>query len=240
MNTRLLNLAPLLIVVGVVGYAAYSIRPADPGAIPAQTPSSAPGDQAARAGVQLAGTEEPDPSVPGKPPKKSRDPFRTVAEIEAAARPKSTADSARKTASPPKKTQIKNEDKPPPSGPYAAKVQVLTLNATFLQGRDELAVIDGRIYRTGQSLEGTEGARIPLRVTKVSASQVILQAGDTRYSLGYPALGETARAPAPVASRVPATAGPSCAMVALPGLNLNALDAETEAVVEQLFRAGKQ
>jgi hypothetical protein len=242
-NDKLLKLVPLLIVIGVLGYSAYSIHPADPEHLPTPagpTPSAV--EKTAEAGGQAAGTEQPTPARSAIVPRKARDPFRTRAEIEALSKAQVKRVAARKSARPASKEQSKDEDEntpspppPPPVDPYIAKVRALALNATFLQGRDELAVIDGRIYRIGQSLEGTKGARIPLRVTKVSTSQVILQAGDKRYSLGYRALGETARAPAPVASRVPATAGPSRAMMPLPGLNPYALDAQTQALIDRLW-----
>lgn len=70
--------------------------------------------------------------------------------------------------------------------PFLAEITGMTLNATFLQGRTQMAVIDGRLYRKGQSLTEDDDGKPPLILTEVFANRVILQAGRTRYALAYP------------------------------------------------------
>ena len=64
----------------------------------------------------------------------------------------------------------------------------LKLDATFLQGRDQLAIINGRIYHKGQKLvlPGDDDSRPPLVVLFVKPTGVILRGGGKNYLLGYP------------------------------------------------------
>ena len=82
------------------------------------------------------------------------------------------------------------------SDPYAELVQGMTLNATLLQGRTQIAVINGRIYNAGQHLGDRDGQPSPLALTKVFANKVILEAGGKHYVLAYPDNFDT-----PVAAR---------------------------------------
>lgn len=70
--------------------------------------------------------------------------------------------------------------------PNTAIVERLTLNATLLQGRTQLAVISGRVYRAGQHLDDRSGQPSPLALTKVFAKKVVLEAGGKHYVLAYP------------------------------------------------------
>ena len=68
-------------------------------------------------------------------------------------------------------------------------VRGLKLDATFLQGRDQMAMINGRVYSKGQSLllDGNLGDSSPtLVVVNVLPAKVILGSGDRNYVLGYP------------------------------------------------------
>ncbi len=76
----------------------------------------------------------------------------------------------------------------PTSDPLADIVAGLSLDATFLQGRDQLAIINGRIYHKGQELElpGDDESRPALLVLFVKPTGVILKGGGKNYLLGYP------------------------------------------------------
>jgi hypothetical protein len=76
----------------------------------------------------------------------------------------------------------------PERDPLADIVAGLTLNATIIQGRDQFAIIDGRIYNRGQRLilPGEDPSRPPLVVLFVNRTGVILRGGAKNYTLAYP------------------------------------------------------
>jgi hypothetical protein len=109
----------------------------------------------------------------GGDPGRTRDPFVVAARPEAAA----AATAARATPPP-----------APPSDPLADVVAGLSLDATFIQGRDQLAIINGRIYQKGQTLTlpgPADASRPPLSVLFVRPTGVLLKGGDKNYLLGY-------------------------------------------------------
>jgi hypothetical protein len=68
-------------------------------------------------------------------------------------------------------------------------VQGLKLDATFLRGRDEMAIINGRVYSKGEHLiihAASDDSLPPLIVVSVLPSKVSLRGGDKDYVLGYP------------------------------------------------------
>jgi hypothetical protein len=173
-DVKLLKLMPLLTVVGFLAYAAYSIESAPP----STTSSGAgPSSDASRISATDPRTSSSSPMAGAPAPDSStRDPFRTeAAEAEAAA-----------------KLSAKELDPPPPPppasppDPYAAIVQQLVLNATFRQGRTRMAIINGRLYRQGQHLKGSDATPSPLFVADVLPMEVVLQANGRRYVLAYP------------------------------------------------------
>ena len=78
------------------------------------------------------------------------------------------------------------------SDPIAVLVQEMSLKATFIQGRDQIVIIDGRMYSKGQQLlldvedDSGKSSSTSLLVARVMPTKVILQAGNTQYELGYP------------------------------------------------------
>ena len=70
--------------------------------------------------------------------------------------------------------------------PSLVALEGLTLDATFLQGRTQMAIIDGRIYEPGQNLVGANDEPSPLIITQVFMNKVIFQDGGKRYYLAYP------------------------------------------------------
>jgi len=166
MNTvKLLKLVPMLTMVTFLAYSAYSIH--------ASLPEPAVGQSDAVKGLEIMANDILDAS----------------------------AATARSLASESLRNPFQVRTKPglskpqdvaaldPESDPLAEIVQDLTLDATFLQGRDQIAIIDGRIYSKGQYLflEGDSGKSLSsLWVASVSPVKVILQADGRSYELGYP------------------------------------------------------
>ncbi len=161
---RLIKLLPNLLLVGALGYCGSAIQ------------SEAPG--AARADVQKGlelmvsdlMTEGSEAAV--KFEGKLRDPFWAA-----------VAASATREAAP--------EEHPVAAGADALAefVRGLSLDATMIHGRDQLAVIDGRIYARGQRLPVPEDVSVPgqeLQVFAVTRTGVLLKGGGKNYMLGYP------------------------------------------------------
>ncbi len=77
----------------------------------------------------------------------------------------------------------------PETDPLYEIVHSLSLGATFLQGKTQIAIINGRMYKQGEHLIlERDGEKVPssLFIEKVQAQRVTLRARDTKYELGYP------------------------------------------------------
>jgi hypothetical protein len=77
----------------------------------------------------------------------------------------------------------------PETDPLSDFVRSLSLGATFLQGKTQIAIINGRMYKQGEHLIlEHEGEKVPspLFIEKVKMHGVTLRAHDTKYELGYP------------------------------------------------------
>ena len=77
----------------------------------------------------------------------------------------------------------------PESDPLAGLVQGLSLDAPFLQGNAQIAIINGRMYHQGEHLllRGDTGKSYsPLYVQQVHSQRVTLMAHKKSYELGYP------------------------------------------------------
>jgi hypothetical protein len=165
-SASLMKRAPTLIMVVSLTYACYKIHAILPGA-------GAGGNELAKGlDVMLndalkAGAED----VRALSRDALRDPFR--------AKPK-TIDASKSqevTASDPDKDAL------------AELVQGLSLDATFLQGKSQIAIISGRMYHQGQHLlVQADGGKTysPLYVENVQVQRVTLMAHNKRYELAYP------------------------------------------------------
>jgi hypothetical protein len=170
MNThKLINLLPILIMSASLGFATYSVQPVS--SVPTLIERAPGGKQVVSKDARtiVAGSaargRPPAPQTPG------RDPFQPPG------KPTRAGEAAELANSP---------SDQPPSDPYRDVVRNLTLNATFLQGPTQMAVIDGRIYEQGQHLGEPDGKPSPLLVAQVLPNKVILHAGGKRYLLTYP------------------------------------------------------
>jgi hypothetical protein len=165
MNPRkLLKLAPTAVLLAFLGYTGFSLQATMPGVAEREEELAKGLDVLVK---DLIAAHAPGGDDPGR----TRDPFvpvaRPVPEAEVAAR----------------------EDAPSASDPLAETVAGLSLEATFIQGRDQMAVINGRMYRKGQHLalpdDGKE-ALPPLTLLFVKQTGVVLRGGGKNYNLGYP------------------------------------------------------
>lgn len=74
----------------------------------------------------------------------------------------------------------------PESDPMLDVIGQLTLNATLIQGRNQLAVISGKTYAAGQPIKDSNGEPLGVSLTKVFADKVVLQGESRHYVLAYP------------------------------------------------------
>jgi hypothetical protein len=159
---RLIKLAPTAILLAFVGYASASLH----GTLPDSGATQAELTKGLDVMVQDLATD----SAAALKQVKLRDPFLPAAPAaaEVAARPDAPA--------------------PSKADPLAEIVAGLSLDATFIQGRDQLAIIDGRIYKKGQRLvlRGDDESSPTLDVVFVKPTGVILRGDGRNYFLQYP------------------------------------------------------
>ncbi|MFI5454614.1 MAG: hypothetical protein ACHRXM_04110 [Isosphaerales bacterium] len=191
MNTvKLLKLAPMLIMIAFLAYTVYSIH--------ASLPAPTAGQSDPKKGLEIMVDDVLNASAATARSLASeglRNPFLVRT----------------------KPGMLESQDVAaldPVTVPLAEIVRGLTLEATFLQGRDQMAIIDGRVYSQGQHLflEGDAGdagkSVSELSVASVLPAKVILQGGGQNYELSYPdQLGrradKTRRAGAPSGGQPP-------------------------------------
>jgi hypothetical protein len=166
-TVKLLKLAPTLIMTAVMAFSMYSINPQVPPGSVSSSPGTAP---------TSSGGDRPDPGTHQVSDavatglKRGRNPFVVLFR--------------------PGRVDQPGVDPTMGSGarvdPYLALVQGLTLNATFVQGKTQIASINGRLYERGQYMEGSGDERSLLVVVQVTPAEVVLEANGRRYRLGYP------------------------------------------------------
>jgi hypothetical protein len=158
---RLLRFAPTLVILGAMIYAGQAINEilASRPALPSEAPSAA----LARMGLDaLAGEPEADVLAI----RRLRDPFNLDAKSAEAAGEKGGAKAAL-------------EDR------LADFVERAVLNATILQGETRLAVIDGKLYKQGESVPVAGRGAPPLVVKAVRRHEVELGAEGRSFTLSY-------------------------------------------------------
>jgi hypothetical protein len=160
---KLLNLAPTLILVAFLAYAGHAIH------VSADDPDAGPSTLAKELDAMAQDVRNTANAIEGDLAGALRDPFQI----------------------PPKPVAVEpmpQENASDEVDRIAEIVQGLKLDATFLQGRDPLAIIDGRIYARGQELrvDVDAGTDLPsLMVVNILPSKVILRGGNRSYVLGY-------------------------------------------------------
>jgi len=163
---KLIKLAPMLMLVAFLAYAGYSIHAS------ADDPAEDQSGLVKDLDTVVQDVLTPGNAVEGGLAGALRDPFQVSLKPGAVAgAPKSQDDASLD------------------SDLLAEIVQGLKLDATFLQGRDQMAIINGRVYSKGQHLliDANSGKSLsPLVVVGVLPAKVTLRGGDKDYVLGYP------------------------------------------------------
>jgi hypothetical protein len=165
---KLLKFLPMLIMIASLAYAIYSMQSVRISPEPASRKSSEK-----QASVKGPHSEVAAPRAKTTEQERSRwprDPFQVASRTASANVTKDTTGGS--SAS----TEV---------DPYPGMIQGFTLSATFIQGKTEIAIINGRIYEKGQRISGAGDEPLPLTVAGVLAKEVILQAGSNRYMLPY-------------------------------------------------------
>jgi hypothetical protein len=163
MNTaKLLRHLPTLMMVVGLAYASYKIHATvpDPGAGRTEL---AKGLDVMMKDVLDAGTQEVRALA--------RDPFRT------GPKPADAAKAAEAALVDPEKD------------PLFDFVHSLSLDATFLQGKTQIAIINGHMYKQGEHLileDNGDKVPSPLFIERVQPHRVTLRAHETNYELSYP------------------------------------------------------
>jgi hypothetical protein len=87
----------------------------------------------------------------------------------------------------------------------AELIGTLKLQGTFIQGQRRIAVIDGRTYEQGQTLEAAEGGGEPLVLDQVFQHGVTVRHKQRRYQLTYgaPSDASIVSVSAPMAGHIP-------------------------------------
>jgi hypothetical protein len=162
--SKVIAFAPTVILLAFLGYSAYSLQSALPGASEKKDELSKGLDLMLQDIVTASRDAKEDLD-------RMRDPFLPVRP------PEEVKEVAPETAALPE------------SDGLAEIIAGLSLDATFLQGKDQLAIINGRIYHKGQSLDfkGNDDKTKPsLVVVYVKPTSVLLRGGGKNYVLGYP------------------------------------------------------
>jgi hypothetical protein len=163
---KLIKLAPTSILVGVLGYALYSMESGIPEAVEKQAEMQKGLEKMVE--DMLAEGSTAATKLEGK----LRDPFWVAPAPRA-----------------PQEAPVMELPGSPEADELAEIVRGMALEATFLQGRDQLAVIDGRIYSRGQriAIPGNDSAPgRSMQVVAITRTGVLLKGGDKHYNLGYP------------------------------------------------------
>jgi hypothetical protein len=163
-TAKLINLLPMLIMVTFLGYTGYSIHAS------AGDPAGGESGLEKDLDSMLQNMIAVGDAIADSTSSAFRNPFQVRSQPAAVAH---------------------SDDVPPdPAVDTTAEiVQRLKLGATFVQGRDQMAIIDGRIYSKGQHLliDGGSGkSSATLTVINILPEKVILHGGDKNYVLGYP------------------------------------------------------
>ncbi len=164
---KLLNLAPIMIMIAVLVYASSSIHTSTDNSV-AGPSGLTKGADAVVHGIVTAGDAVAQ-GLGGL-----RDPFYVRLKHGAVADTPQSQDVA--TLGPSLDT-------------LAEIVQGLTLGATFVKGAEQMAIINGQVYHRGQHLlldGASDQSPSPLLVFNVLPTKVVLEANGKYFVLGYP------------------------------------------------------
>jgi hypothetical protein len=181
-----LKQAPTLIVIGVMGLAAWPALFPEGGSPPpkgtTQPPSKAEGSPL------VVGASERDPFQVARPPGAKA----ILAATSSSSGPAAAASVLEKPVAPP--TIPADED------------QVLSrmkLGGTHITGREKLVIINDKVYTRGDQLREADGSLLPYVISEIRKDHTVLRRGRRDYVLGFSNVAGTgmARVEAPVLAK---------------------------------------
>lgn len=165
MLTKYLKQAPTFLVIGVTGFVAWPILFPE-GESTASKGSSKP-PESARPSASIAAL--------------SRSPF----QLEQAAAVALAAPAANSTATAPASADPKTAPLPDLSVEDEKVIAGLRLSGTFVDGREQLALIDNKIYTRGDALKAADGSPMPYIVAEVRKDRAVLRRGRRNFVLEF-------------------------------------------------------
>ena len=170
---KLSKMAPTVLMVALLAYFGYSVEENIDDPTGASATDSLASSTLARVEKEVLAIESAFVSSAAA----VRDPFRTVA---------AAAEELEEEVTQGGTTQTNHVDH---TDAIAEMLKAMTLDATFVQGTEQIAIIGGKMYRKGQKLKfpgsGDEAPRL-LVMTFVSKDRVFFRGDNKTYSLGYP------------------------------------------------------
>ena len=166
---KILRRAPTLVVIGLAGSTAW--------------PSFFPKGEA----EATKGADRPPaittPDSTGPPGR--RNPFLAEHPPDAPTTKEATLASTRATGQAVAKADARAAGPPerPPDEDKA--VAGMRLGGTLVDGREQFAVIDGRVYARGERLQGRDGSRLPYVVAEVRRDRAVLRRGRRDFVLAF-------------------------------------------------------
>src|SRR4051812_46625740 len=162
-----LKKAPTLIVVAVTGFVAWPILFPEGDQGPPKSSSKPPES----AKLTKSVVETP-----------TRDPFqaaRSRAPAALAATPATRADPGSRGAG------SKGADLPERPAEDDRVLQGMRLGGTFIDGREQLAVIDHKVYARGDQLRGPDGSPLPYVISEVRKDRATIRRGRREFVLAF-------------------------------------------------------
>jgi hypothetical protein len=166
-TTKLIKLSPLLLMIAFLAYACYSIHAS------ASDPDAGPSALAKEVDSIVQELRAVGKSIATAPVGALRDPFQIVAKPVVAVADDEADD---------------EEPAGPATDPLLDIVRGLNLEGTFVQGREQIAIIDGRIYSRGQHiLVSSDSATTTSKLVLVGVlpMKAVLHADGRNFELSY-------------------------------------------------------
>jgi hypothetical protein len=188
---KIIKLAPTILMITLLGFSAYSVHGGgDETPAPKATDAST-GSTLAQVETEILALESAIVSSASA----VRDPFRTAAAAAEEIKAEMTQ------GGPDHSKRADSTD------PIAQSLKEMSLDLTFVQGSEQVAVINGKMYRKGQRLtfpESTEqDAPVSLVMTFVRKDRVFFRGDNKTYSLGYPEKFKSVRHSSPGDNETP-------------------------------------
>jgi hypothetical protein len=167
-TTKLIKLSPLLLMITFLAYACYSIHTS------ASDPDAGPSALAKEVDKIVQELRAVGNSIATVPASALRDPFQIVTKPVVAEADDDAED---------------EEPALPATDALGDIVRGLNLEGTFVQGREQIAIIDGRIYSRGQHIlvGGDSGTKTTSKLVLVGVlpMKAVLHADGRNFELGY-------------------------------------------------------